>query len=108
MIPALPSLEFLLDCKSPRETLGKIELACLDEEAKHAKRAKAEAEEARKYAKKAEAARWLIENLPGMVDTVKRMIDLQAVIPFPERKEEVEAANWRPRYAGAPSTAQKR
>lgn len=107
-VPALPSLEFLLTCKKPRDVLQKIELACLDQAAQHAKRAKMEADEARKYDAKADAARWLIEHLPDMVEVVKRSIDVQAVISFPEKSAEpVEEVNWRPRYAGAPSTARR-
>lgn len=107
-VPALPSLEYLLDCKSPKVVLQSIELACLDQEAQHAKRAKLEMDEARKYGAKAEAARWLIDHLPDMVEIVRRRIDVQAVISFPDKPQAepaTEEVNWRPRYAGAPSTA---
>jgi glucuronate isomerase len=100
VIPALPSLEYLLDSKKPKDVLQQIELACLDQAAQHLKRAKAEEEEARKYAAKADAARWLIDHLPGMVETVKRMIDVQAVLTFPEKAAEPEEVKWRPRWAG--------
>ena len=107
LVPALPSLEFLLDSKDPKAILQKIMLACLDQEAQHIKRAKYEMEEAHKYRTMADSANWLIEAFPGMVDTVRRMIELQSVIPFPEKQEEPEPIK-RPRWAGAPSTANKR
>lgn len=101
IVPALPSLEFLLDCKKPRDVLQKIELACLDQAAQHTKRAKMEEEQARTYAAKADAARWLIDHLPGMVETVKRMVDVQAVLTFPSNEaEKQEKVDWRPRWAG--------
>ena len=100
LVPALPSLEFLLDSKNPREVLQKIELACLDQAAQHTKRAKMEEEEARKYMAKADAARWMIETLPGMIETVKRMIDVQPMLTFPEKQPEREEVNWRTRWAG--------
>lgn len=110
-VPALPSLEFLLDCKNPKATLQSVMLACLDQEAQHIKRAQYETEEAHKYRTMADSASWLIEAFPNIVDTVRRMIEMQGVIEFPEPSEKEGAAekrNWRPRYAGAPGTANKR
>lgn len=109
VIPALPSLEYLLDSKNPRAVCQQIELACLDHVAQHLKRARAEEDEARQYQAKADAARWLIETLPMMVETVRRMIDVQPMLTFPEKPEAegVEERSWRPRYAGAPGTASR-
>lgn len=107
-VPALPSLEFLLDSRNPKKLLQQIMLACLDQEAQHIKRAKYEMEEAHKYRAMADGANWLIEAFPGMVETVKRMIELQAVIPFPQKPEEETEPPKRPRWAGAPTTAYRR
>lgn len=107
VIPALPSLEYLLDSKNPQAVCQQIELACLDQMAQHLKRAKAEENEARQYQAKADAARWLIETLPTMIEVVRRMIDVQPMLTFPEKVAEPEEVKWRPRFAGAPSTARR-
>jgi hypothetical protein len=110
-IPALPSLDFLLDCKNPKSILQEVELSSLEMESNCGKRAEDELEKARKYAELAGSARWLIENLEPMLDRVRNEIRMQEVLEFPseeKQKEEKGPANWRPRYAGVMSTAKVR
>lgn len=106
-LPALPSPEYLLE--TPRASLQKMELAYLDRSAQHAKQAKMEEAEALKHAAMAEALRWLIDFKEAMIEAVRKSIEVQPELEFPALAENSEPAqNWRPRYAGAPTTATRK
>jgi len=105
---SLPSPEYLL--QSPKTSLQKMELAFLDQSAQHTKQAKMEDAEARKYAAMAEALRFLIDFKEVMLEEARKSIEMQSEIRFPELPERTTepTPSWRPRYAGAPTTAKRR
>ena|SRR5258708_7547090 len=105
---SLPSPEYLLE--TSKSSLQKMELAFLDQAAQHWKLAKMEEAEARKYEVMAEALRWLIDFKELMVESIRKSLEMQPELEFPALPEKAAepTVSWRPRYAGAPSTAIRR
>jgi hypothetical protein len=106
---SLPDSEYLLEAS--KTSLQKMYLAALDQEAQHTKQVKMEEAEARKYAAMAEALRWLIDFRDATLEAMRKSIEMQPELKFPElpeRTSEEPTPSWRPRYAGAPTTAKRR
>lgn len=83
--PALPPLEYLLDCSEM--SLQSLELACLNRSQQSLKAARIETEEALAQRAVAEVARWLLENRKELLRQASLTLEgRQGAIPFPERK----------------------
>ena len=105
---SLPDSEYLLEAS--KTSLQQMYLAALDQEAQHTKQVKMEEAEARKCAAMAEALRWLIDFRETTLEIMRKSIEVQPRLDFakPPEEESEPTQSWRPRYAGAPTTARRR
>ena len=86
-LPALPPLEYLLECSEI--SLTDLELKSLERSANCLKRAKAEWMEGAAQREIAGIARWLIENRPALLEQARRTIEAehgQPVLEFPQAR----------------------
>jgi hypothetical protein len=85
MNPALPKLEYLLDCS--QKSLEDLELAALNRSQQCLKAAKLEMDEAVAQREAAGVARWLIENRVELLRQASLTLEeREDAVPFPARK----------------------